>query len=109
MKIALTLAFLLSGCSSFGAGPLPELIVVRKRRELFLLDNVRIHLDTVESIGTFLEFEALVTPNHTVADCHAAIDRLRAAFMPALGEPIACSYADLLLGSLGALEAPDPR
>jgi predicted adenylyl cyclase CyaB len=33
--------------------------VVRKRREIFLVDNVRIHLDEVEGLGTFLELEAV--------------------------------------------------
>ena len=33
--------------------------VVRKRREIFLVDNVRIHLDEVEGLGRFLELEAV--------------------------------------------------
>jgi adenylate cyclase class IV len=83
----------------FGAAPLPAIVVVRKRRELHLLDNVRIHLDTVEGLGQFIEFEALVSPGFPVAKCHASVDRLRAAFGPALGEPLSCGYADLLLVS----------
>jgi adenylate cyclase class IV len=81
----------------FGVAPLPEVVVVRKRRELHLLNNVRIHLDQVEGLGQFIEFEALVSPGFPVAGCHAAVDRLRAAFGPAMGEPLSVSYADLLL------------
>jgi predicted adenylyl cyclase CyaB len=33
--------------------------VVTKEREIHLLDNVRIHLDRVEGLGTFLELEAV--------------------------------------------------
>ncbi len=33
--------------------------VVRKRREIFLYENVRIHLDEVDGLGTFLELEAV--------------------------------------------------
>ncbi|MGH0029817.1 MAG: class IV adenylate cyclase [Myxococcota bacterium] len=33
--------------------------VVKKAREIFLVDNVRIHLDRVEGLGTFLELEAV--------------------------------------------------
>jgi adenylate cyclase class 2 len=33
--------------------------VVRKRREIALYENVRIHLDRVEALGDFLEFEAV--------------------------------------------------
>jgi predicted adenylyl cyclase CyaB len=32
---------------------------VRKRREVFLAGNVRIHLDAVEGLGSFLELEAV--------------------------------------------------
>jgi len=34
--------------------------VVEKQRELYLFDNTRIHLDTVEGLGNFLELETLV-------------------------------------------------
>ena len=36
--------------------------VVRKRREIYLWQNVRIHLDDVEGLGQFLEFEAVLSP-----------------------------------------------
>ncbi len=35
-------------------------VVVRKRRALFLYKNARIHIDSVEGLGTFLEFEVVV-------------------------------------------------
>ena len=34
--------------------------VVIKRREVYLYQNVRIHLDDVQGLGTFLEFEAVL-------------------------------------------------
>lgn len=80
----------------FGATPLPIWLVVRKVRELFLLGNVRIHLDQVSSLGTFLEFEAMVTNGATVEHCQKQIAELRASLAPTLGEPIGCSYSDLL-------------
>jgi adenylate cyclase class 2 len=33
--------------------------VVRKRREIWLAENVRIHLDEVQGLGSFLELEAV--------------------------------------------------
>ena len=33
--------------------------VVEKEREIFLLGNVRVHLDSVHGLGNFLEFEAV--------------------------------------------------
>ncbi len=35
--------------------------VVRKKRRLYLFRNARIHIDNVEKLGTFIEFEVMVT------------------------------------------------
>ncbi|MGYP000505802119 len=37
--------------------------VVDKNREVFLFENVRIHLDEVVNLGTFIEFEAVCADN----------------------------------------------
>lgn len=34
-------------------------LVVKKNREIFLIDNVRVHLDDVDGVGCFFEFEAV--------------------------------------------------
>src|SRR5690606_34641232 len=39
----------------FGASPLPVWVIVRKIRSLYLLENVRIHIDEVHHLGHFLE------------------------------------------------------
>ena len=86
----------------FGTTPMPVWVVVRKTRELFVHKGVRIHLDRVEGLGEFIEFEAVVGGggggghDHNLAACHALIDELREAFHPAMGEPIAGGYAELL-------------
>lgn len=80
----------------FGTAPLPVWLVVKKSRELWMHGNVRIHLDRVEGLGSFLEFEALVSKDHNLARCHDAIAEMRRAFHPALGEPIDRGYSDLL-------------
>lgn len=38
---------------------LGEFAVVDKKREVFLIDNIRIHLDQVKDLGSFVEFEAV--------------------------------------------------
>jgi adenylate cyclase, class 2 len=34
--------------------------IVKKKRSLFLYKNARIHIDSVEGLGTFIEFEVIV-------------------------------------------------
>jgi len=72
---------------------------VAKRREILLVDNVRIHLDRVEGLGDFLELEAVFdgTPE-TERREHAKVELLLEKLELA-GEPrIATSYEALSSG-----------
>jgi adenylate cyclase class IV len=80
----------------FGSAPLPVRVVVDKTRDLWMIDAVRIHLDDVAGLGRFLEVEVLVTPRQNVARSHARLAQIRRHLAPVLGEPIACSYSDML-------------
>jgi adenylate cyclase class IV len=80
----------------WGTHSLRSWLTVRKKRELWMFENVRIHLDTVEDLGEFIEFEAMVSKLHDVRACHRTIDELREQFGPVLGEPISHSYSDLM-------------
>lgn len=73
------------------------LIVVEKRREIFLHHNVRIHLDQVAGLGDFLEFEAVLGAGHDDADGRAALARLSQEFSIEPRRLVADSYSDLLL------------
>jgi adenylate cyclase class 2 len=84
--------------AKFGPGPHEIKLVVKKSRELYMLDHIRIHLDTVEGLGTFLEFEAMVSPRQNEASCRESVGRLRRELAPVLGEAIGVGYADLLEG-----------
>jgi adenylate cyclase class IV len=79
----------------WGTRSLRPWLVVEKARELWLLGDVRIHLDIVKHLGAFIEFEAVVSRRFNVKACHEAIARLRDAFTPLMGEPISVSYSDL--------------
>jgi predicted adenylyl cyclase CyaB len=70
--------------------------VVDKRREIFLADNVRIHLDDVAGLGAFLEFEAVLDERHDDTSGRAQVERLMEAF--------GITGADLLEGSYGDTE-----
>jgi homotetrameric cytidine deaminase len=82
---------------------LGTLVVVEKRRHLLLYENVRIHLDEVEDLGTFVELEAVAAPTSDLSRERALVARLTEQL--ALGEPVAGSYSDLLLETPDALLA----
>ncbi|MFG0285504.1 MAG: class IV adenylate cyclase [Phycisphaerales bacterium JB039] len=90
----------------FGLEDPPIWVIVRKRRQIYMYQNVRIHLDDVEGLGSFLELEALISTAHNVARCHEALGHIRRALEPALGELIAVSYADLLASAQA--DSPGP-
>ncbi|MGH7893942.1 MAG: class IV adenylate cyclase [Candidatus Binatia bacterium] len=71
---------------------------VRKRRELWRLGNVRIHLDSVATLGLFVEFEAVVDAAHDEAYCRAEVDRLLVAFGIAETDCLRASYGELVAG-----------
>ena len=80
----------------YGASPLPEWIVVTKTRELYMHESVRLHIDDVRGLGWHLEFEIVLGESASMDDADRRAGQLRATFAPALGEPVASSYADLL-------------
>jgi len=71
-------------------------VVVEKTRELFLLDNVRIHLDTVTGLGRFLEFEALLIDGRDEQDGFGQLDALQRDFGIRPDDVVGGSYSDLL-------------
>ena len=70
-------------------------VVVRKTRQLFLWENVRIHLDEVEGLGRFLEFEAVLEEGQEEADGYAQLKRLRSEFGIDDDDVVGGSYSDL--------------
>ena len=72
--------------------------VVRKRREIYLYHNVRIHLDEVDDLGTFLEFEAVLGPNVDEELGRKQLADLRRRFSILDEDLLAVSYSDLLTG-----------
>ena len=70
--------------------------VVEKERELLLLDNVRIHLDRVEGLGTFIEFEAVMSDGTTPEHEQAKVRALMTAFGIREADLESGAYVDLL-------------
>lgn len=80
------------------AGSLGIVAVVKKERRLFLLDNVRIHLDTVDGLGSFIEFEAVADPGDAdLSRYEARLADLRRSFGIGDTDLVRGSYSDLIL------------
>ena len=71
-------------------------VEVRKRRRLFLWKNVRIHLDSVEGLGSFMEFEAVLSDEHDEPEGHAHLATLIEAFGIKAENRLAVSYEQLV-------------
>jgi len=70
---------------------------VAKTRALYLLENVRIHLDQVDGLGTFIEFEAVLGTGNGPDASRRLLDRLVAEFGIRPQDVLAESYVDLLI------------
>jgi len=70
---------------------------VRKRRELTLVENVRIHLDQVAGLGDYLEFEAVFQAPGDEQRAAAQLAELSRHFGIQPADLVAGSYSDLLL------------
>jgi homotetrameric cytidine deaminase len=73
---------------------LGTLVVVVKRRRLLLWEDVRIHLDEVDGLGSFVELEGVAAADSDLSAERERVARLTAEL--ALGEPSGASYSDLL-------------
>jgi len=70
--------------------------VVEKRRTIFLLENVRIHLDRVRGLGSFIEFEAVIGRGKGVrARCKTLVKSLISEFGIRPLDLITTSYAEM--------------
>lgn len=74
------------------------LTVVDKEREIYFIENVKFHIDTVRELGTFMEIEAIgedgsIGKNKLLKQCNEYLKRLD---IPE-SDLISTSYSDLLL------------
>jgi predicted adenylyl cyclase CyaB len=80
------------------AAALGTLVVVEKSREIFLYHNVRIHLDEVAELGSFIEFEAVVGAAADDVIAHEQVAHLIRLFQIGAADLISGSYSDMLFG-----------
>jgi predicted adenylyl cyclase CyaB len=82
-------------CQTLGAA-LGIRAVVRKTRRLYLYQNVRIHLDDVDHLGSFLEFEVVLGDQSNDSAGHRQTEELCRAFGIVSDDLLAGSYGDML-------------
>ena len=71
--------------------------MVDKIRTLYLFKNVRIHLDEVKKLGTYIELEAVIAENDQIPESQKLVEHLRNEFQIPEENISPFSYADLLL------------
>ncbi len=72
------------------------LVTVDKRREIYFVENVKIHLDKVEELGSFLEVEAIGSADQ-IGTLREQCDAFLREFGVQERDFISESYSDLLL------------
>jgi len=73
------------------------LVVVEKSRRLLLWHGVRIHLDEVRGLGSFIEIEAVADPASDLSAEHRRASELQDALAITSDRIVAFSYSDELL------------
>lgn len=74
------------------------LAIVDKKREIYFIENVKFHLDTVEKLGTFVEIEAIdtegtISKERLLEQCNKYLELFEIKKNDLLAE----SYSDLIL------------
>ncbi|OGS46427.1 MAG: hypothetical protein A3K66_04385 [Euryarchaeota archaeon RBG_16_67_27] len=77
---------------------LPVQAEVRKTREIYRYQGVQVHLDAVDGLGRFIEFEKVIASDAERDEGRRQLESLRAYFQIPEEDLMASSYSDLLEG-----------
>ncbi len=84
---------------------LGTLVIVEKQRHLLLWKGVRIHLDQVDGLGSFVELEGVAEPGSDLSAERHRVDALAEALGIVPERIVAESYSDRLLGADALIDA----
>ncbi|XP_059181983.1 uncharacterized protein LOC131960726 isoform X2 [Centropristis striata] len=70
---------------------------VRKERRLFLIGQTRVHLDTVEGLGDYMELEVVMRPEQTVEEGQKVAEELMEKLGVSKESLVTGAYMDLIL------------
>jgi adenylate cyclase, class 2 len=76
-------------------------VIVKKKREIYFIENIKLHLDTLDGLGNFVEIEAS-NKNHnlSVEKLHEQCNFYKNVFEINEKDLINISYSDMLNGQL---------
>jgi predicted adenylyl cyclase CyaB len=83
------------------AQALGETVTVRKKRELYMAGQTRIHLDEVEGLGTFLELEVVLRPGQSFEEGSRIAGELIGKLGINEADLVPCAYGDLIMMKAG--------
>ncbi|XP_014249359.1 uncharacterized protein LOC106666587 [Cimex lectularius] len=69
--------------------------VVSKKRHLFMIGNTRVHIDDVDNLGNFIEFEVILKDDQTMDSGVQVAEQLMEELNIEKENLISCSYIDL--------------
>nr|XP_046234584.1 uncharacterized protein LOC124053462 isoform X2 [Scatophagus argus] len=70
---------------------------VRKERRLFLIGQTRVHMDTVEGLGNYMELEVVMRPEQTVEEGQQVAEDLMEKLGVSKESLVTGAYMDLIL------------
>ena len=77
------------------------LVIVKKKREIWKWENIRIHFDCVEELGNFIEFEIVIDTDGDIQTSQRKAEWLMNKFHLLKTDLIARSYSDLIVDQIG--------
>jgi predicted adenylyl cyclase CyaB len=87
-----------SGLRALLSAALGVKATVAKSREIWRWEGVQVHLDTVEDLGSFVEFEEVVAKSQDLPQAQAHLRRLLGELGIRPEALVATSYGDLVAG-----------
>jgi len=74
----------------------PIQCIVKKNRKIYKFQNIQIHLDTVEGLGSFLELEGVLQEGQTISSLRKQIGDFQKILSIKKGDLLNVSYSDML-------------